>query len=130
MTLKILKLYLLLFAVIILCCSCFPVLFGGSTAGTTYSIVAGTLKDKLDTPKDKIIETFISVIEDEKGEVLSASLTEGKVRAKANGKIVYFTAKKLTDNSTEITINSRLEFEVVPDKEYSQYLYRKLIEKL
>ena len=77
-----------------------------------------------------IIEIFISIIEEEKGEILSASLTEGKVRAKVKGKIVYLRTKKITENSTEITIQARLEFEVVPDSEFAQYLYKKLIEKL
>jgi len=63
--------------------------FGGSGAGTTYSIVAGKVKDRLDSPRDTIVEAFISIIEEEKGEILSASLTDGKVRAKVKGKIVY-----------------------------------------
>lgn len=119
-----------LFAVLIMCSSCLPILFGGSGAGTTYSIVAGKVKDRLDSPRDTIIEAFISIIEEEKGEILSASLTDGKVRAKVKGKIVYLTAKKITEKSTEITIQARLEFEVVPDSELAQYLYKKLIEKL
>lgn len=125
---KLLPLFFL--CVLLFCNSCLPILFGGTGAGTTYSIVAGTVKDKLEFPKDTIIEIFISIIEEEKGEILSASLTEGKVRAKVKGKIVYLRTKKITENSTEITIQARLEFEVVPDSEFAQYLYKKLIEKL
>jgi hypothetical protein len=124
------KLSIFLIVVLFLCSSCLPILFGGSGAGTTYSIVAGTVKDKLDKPKDKIIKAFISIIEEEKGEILSASLTDGKVRANVKGKIVYLTAKKITEKSTEITLQARLEFEVVPDSKLAQYLYKKLIERI
>jgi hypothetical protein len=113
-----------------MCVSCLPLIFGGTAAGTTYSIVAGTVKDKLDVPKDRVVEAFIRVVEDEKGEILSASLTDGKVRARFNGKIAYLRAKKITDKSTEISLQARLEFEVVPDNDFAQYLYRKLIDKL
>jgi len=119
-----------LVVVSMVCVSCLPILFGGTAAGTTYSIVAGAVKDNLDAPKDRVVEAFITVIEDEKGEILSASLTEGKVKAKVNDKVVYLTAKKITDKSTEIRLQARLEFEVVPDADYAQYLYRKLLKKL
>jgi hypothetical protein len=109
---------------------CVAILFGGASAGATYSIVAGSVQDQLNVTKDRVIEEFISTVEKENGNILSASLVDGKVKAKINGRIVYLTVTEAPNNSTKIKINVRKEFELIPDTDEAVRIYKKLAEKL
>ena len=123
--------YFYCFAVVMIFCNgCELLLIGTIAAGSTYSATTGVVKDTLNAPKEELIEKFIILVENEKGDILSASISDGKVKAKINQKITYFHVEKVNDNTSKVLIRSRKEFEVVPDSKEAIRLYKKLVEQL
>jgi len=123
--------YVCLFVFVLVYCSgCAVALFGAATAGTTYSSIAGVITDTVKASSDELVEKFVIIVEEEGGDVLSASISDGKVRARVNNKIIYFDVVSVDEGISKITIKSRKEFELIPDSKEAVRLYKKLSERL
>ena len=116
--------------VLVYCSGCEIILFGAAAAGTTYSATTGVVTDTVKASSDELVEKFVTIVEEEGGDVLSASISDGKVRARVNNKIIYLDVVSVNEGISKITIKSRKEFELIPDSKEAVRLYKKLSEHL
>lgn len=128
------KKYLLVFAA---CCSIFltgcvaPVVVAGAAgAGATYSIATDSVSDNVDAKIPQIVDAFINEVNDRNGNVLFASISEGKVKAEVNEIKYTLDVKSLTKNSSRLTVTARKTYNLLPAKDKAIQFYTKVVERL
>lgn len=112
-------------------CAAAPfVVAGAAGAGTTYSVATDSVSDNIDAKVPQIVDVFINVIKDNDGNIMYASISEGKVRAEIKDNKYNLSTKELTVNSSRFTVTARKTYNLLPAREKALKIYNEMLERL
>ncbi|NOX21349.1 MAG: DUF3568 family protein [Nitrospirae bacterium] len=126
------KIYPAMLAIFLLSGSygCAVVVAGAAGAGAAYSLTADSVSGNIDASKRAAFDNFKKIVIEEGGKIISSNYTDGNIRAKLNGRDIYFSVKKLTENAVNIKIRARKGYQLLPDGDEALRLYKKLTARL
>jgi|Wag4MinimDraft_12_1082652.scaffolds.fasta_scaffold00019_13 hypothetical protein len=122
--------YLLLLCFALLVSGCAPAFLVAGSAGATYSIATGSVSDNVDARIPQVVDAFINIIKDKGGQILFASITEGKAKAEINNISYSLTTERLTENSTRFTISARKGYDLLPAQDEAIQIYSEMADRL